>query len=88
MAEKEEHEVVAEEGWATAAPVAASSEPRTETAKYQRMDGGRRGRKWARLKTVFYSQLKAQHCGNLHSYSLLTHSPYTWWLLLWAIWIQ
>jgi hypothetical protein len=88
MAEKEEQKVVAKEGWTTAASVAASSEPRTETVKYQRMDEGRRGRKWARLETVFDSQLKAQHCGNFHSYSLLTHILYTWWLLLEAIWIM
>jgi hypothetical protein len=74
------------QGWTTAASVAALSEPRTETVKYQRTDEGRRGRKWARLETVFDSQLKAQHCGNFHSYSLLTYSLYTWWLLLGAIW--
>jgi hypothetical protein len=59
-------------------PVAASSEPRTKTAKYHRTDEGRRGRKWAQLETVFYSQLKAHHCGNIHSYSLLTQDPCIW----------
>jgi hypothetical protein len=77
--------VVAEEGWVAAVPVAASSEPRTKTAKYHRTDEGRRGRKWTRLETVFYSQLKAHHCGNFHSYSLLTQDPCIW--TTWSIYI-